>query len=55
MAESAVTEWPTEGRTAGLLRRSAQAAAERRHAAIRRQTELSEERLRKAMAFGQID
>ena len=43
--------WPIEGRTANMLRRWAQGAAERRHAAIRRQTELSEERLEKTMAF----
>ena len=43
--------WPVEGRAADLLRRWAQAAAERRHAATRRQTELSEERLEKTMAF----
>ncbi len=43
--------WPIEGRSASLLRRWAQAAAERRHAAIRRQTELSEEQLQKTMAF----
>jgi len=55
LAQSAVTEWPTEGRMADLLRRTAQAAAERRHAAIRRQTELSEERLRKSLAFVQSD
>lgn len=44
-------QWPVEGRAANLLRRWAQMAAERRHAAIRRQTELSEERLQQAMAF----
>ena len=43
--------WPIEGRPANLLRRWAQGAAERRHAASRRQTELSEERLQKTMAF----
>src|SRR3546814_7063811 len=44
-------QWPVEGAAADLLRRWAQAAAERRHAAVRRQTELSEDRLQKAMAF----
>ena len=44
-------EWPLLGGAAEWLRKWAQGVAERRHAAARRQTELSEERLRKAMAF----
>lgn len=43
--------WPVTGRLADMLRRWAQMAAERRHAAVRRQTELSEEKLQKTMAF----
>lgn len=52
MAERAIGEWPASGLAADTLRYLAQRAAERRHAATRRQTELSEERLSKAMAFG---
>lgn len=48
---ASTTVWPVEGRSAKMLRRWAQAAAERRHAAARRQTELAEERLQQSMAF----
>jgi preprotein translocase subunit SecA len=44
-------EWPLHGGAGEWLRKWAQGVAERRHAAARRQTELSEENLRKAMAF----
>ena len=44
-------QWPLHGGAAEWLRKWAQSVAERRHAAMRRQTELSEEQLRKAMAF----
>lgn len=43
--------WPIVGGPAEGLRRYAQSAAERRHAAARRQTELGEERLRDRLAF----
>src|SRR3546814_5067407 len=42
--------WPVEGPAVDLLRRWAPAAAERRPAAVRRQTELSAERPHKAVA-----
>ncbi len=48
---SATKEWPVQDGPAEWLRRWAQANAERRHAAIRRQTELGEDRLREQMAF----
>jgi preprotein translocase subunit SecA len=44
-------EWPVRDGPAEWLRKWAQAQAERRHAAARRLTELSEDQLRKAMAF----
>jgi len=44
-------EWPLRNGPAEWLRKWAQGVAERRHAAGRRLTELSEEQLRKAMAF----
>src|SRR3546814_9360849 len=47
LVQSTAKAWPVEGRAADIPRRLAQGAAERRHAAIRRQTELSEERLQK--------
>lgn len=50
-----VKAWPVEGGPADWLRQAAQAAAERRHAASRRQTELSEERLRRTIAFSGKD
>lgn len=43
--------WPIANGPAEWLRRHAQAAAERRHAGARRQTELGEERLRQRLAF----
>lgn len=46
-----VKRWPLRNGGAEWLRKWAQSVAERRHAAVRRQTELAEERLRKAMAF----
>ena len=46
-----VKRWPLRNGGAEWLRKWAQSVAERRHAAVRRQTELGEERLRKAMAF----
>lgn len=51
MVGASVKQWPVCDGPAEWLRRWAQAAAERRHAATRRQTELSEERLRESMAF----
>ena len=51
MLGGAAREWPLHGGAGEWLRKWAQGAAERRHAAARRQTELSEENLRKAMAF----
>src|SRR3546814_6702463 len=51
LVQSTAKAWPVEGRAADILRRLAQGAAERRHAAIRRQTELSAERLPQTMAF----
>lgn len=48
---SAAGQWPLTGGKVSLLRRLAQRAAARRHAASRRQTELSEERLTTQMAF----
>ncbi|MEJ7935480.1 RNA helicase SecA [Sphingobium sp. AN558] len=49
--QSSVNSWPIAGGPADWLRRAAQRSAERHHAVTRRQTELSEDRLRKAMAF----
>lgn len=46
-----VNRWPLHNGPAEWLRKWAQNVAEHRHAAMRRQTELSEERLRKTMAF----
>ena len=43
------------GRQPGLLRRIAQANAERRNAAVRRQTERMEEQLKTSMAFTGVD
>ena len=51
MLGGSAREWPLHGGLAEWLRKWAQSVAERRHAAMRRQTELSEEQLRKAMAF----
>src|SRR5690606_36464916 len=48
---STTKEWPVQDGPAEWLLRWAQANAERRHAAIRRQTELGEDRLREQMAF----
>lgn len=48
-------QWPMTGRQPDLLRRIAQGIAERRHAASRRNTELSEERLTTSMAFAGAD
>ena len=48
---SSARQYPVQDGPAEALRRWAQASAERRHAASRRQTELSEERLREQMAF----
>lgn len=50
-AASARRTWPMIGKQADLLRRLAQRAAERRHAATRRLTELMEDRLKTRMAF----
>jgi preprotein translocase subunit SecA len=47
----AQVSWPATGAKGDLLRKYAQAAAERRHSAARRQTELMEERLDQSMAF----
>ncbi|WBH15002.1 preprotein translocase subunit SecA [Sphingomonas radiodurans] len=44
-------EWPVVGGAAKWLRRWAQSVAERRHAASRRQAELSEERLKESLAL----
>ena len=44
-------DWPIREGPAEWLRKWAQSVAERRHAAARRLTELSEDKLRKAMAF----
>ena len=44
-------EWPLQDGAAEWVRQWAQGAAERRHAAARRLTELSEETLRKTIAF----
>ncbi|WP_305097191.1 preprotein translocase subunit SecA [Croceibacterium aestuarii] len=44
-------QWPVRDGPAEWLRKWAQAQAERRHAAGRRQVELSEERLRESMSF----
>lgn len=52
MAGSAIQQWPAEGLSVEVLRKLAQRKAERRHAASRRQTELSEDRIRQALAFG---
>jgi preprotein translocase subunit SecA len=54
-AAGARGQWPITGRYADLLPRIAQAAAERRHAASRRQTELGEERLKTQLAFAGAD
>jgi preprotein translocase subunit SecA len=51
MLARSAKEWPLLGGAAEWLRKWAQSVAERRHAATRRQTELGEEQLRKAMAF----
>ncbi len=51
MLAGSAKSWPVTGRRADMLRRLAQSAAERRHAAVRRQTEVSEEKLQKTMAF----
>jgi len=51
MLARSTKEWPLHGGPAEWLRKWAQGVAERRHAATRRQTELSEEQLRKSMAF----
>jgi preprotein translocase subunit SecA len=48
---SANPSWPISGSRADLLRRLAQAAANRKAASARRQTELMEERLDKSIAF----
>ena len=48
---STVKGWPVRDGPAEWLRRWAQTTAERRHAAVRRQTELGEDRLRQSMAF----
>lgn len=47
--------WPVHGGPADWLRKAAQGAAERHHASVRRQTELHEERLKKALAFSGAD
>jgi preprotein translocase subunit SecA len=51
---SARGTWPMSGKQADLLRRVAQSAAERRHAATRRQTEMMEDRLKTQLAFAGI-
>jgi preprotein translocase subunit SecA len=51
LAEAWVKEWPVRDGPAEWLRRWAQSNAERRHAAVRRQVELSEENMRRALAF----
>ena len=55
MLGKSVKAWPLAGGPADWLRKWSQANAERRHAAIRRQTELSEDRLRDSMAFSGSD
>ncbi|MBA4094607.1 MAG: hypothetical protein C0489_11035 [Candidatus Accumulibacter sp.] len=46
-----IKEWPVRDGPAEWLRRRAQAQAERRHAAVRRQVELGEEQTRRTLAF----
>ena len=48
---ASIKAWPIVDGPADWLRRYAQFAAERRHAAARRQTELAEEQLRERLAF----
>lgn len=52
---ASVKTWPVNGGPADWLRKVAQGAAERHHASVRRQTELHEERLKKALAFSGAD
>ncbi|OZA72496.1 MAG: hypothetical protein B7X78_01030 [Sphingomonadales bacterium 39-62-4] len=52
---SSAREFPVLDGPAEWLRKWAQRAAERRHAATRRQTELSEERLKESLAFAGRD
>jgi preprotein translocase subunit SecA len=54
-AASSGGAWPVVGGQADLLRRLAQRAAERRHAASRRQTELAEEDLKTKLALTGAD
>ncbi|MFA7602957.1 MAG: DEAD/DEAH box helicase [Novosphingobium sp.] len=51
MIAAAAKDWPVQGWPADLLRKWAQMSAERRHAAIRRQTEVAEEKLQETIAF----
>ena len=55
MLARSVKQWPVQDGPAEWLRKLAQAAAERRHAASRRQTELSEDKLRESMSFSGAD
>ncbi len=55
MLARSVKHWPVQDGPAEWLRKLAQAAAERRHAASRRQTELSEDKLRESMSFSGAD
>jgi preprotein translocase subunit SecA len=51
LLKRSISEWPVENGMAERLRKRAQAAAERRHAEVRRQVELSEERTAERTAF----